>query len=299
VKDANAFAAGIDDAQKNGGVEKVNPKYANPPGTPAQLKAIQAEIENLLAGRAQAEQAEAKMMGHEAHHQANLGPIQQAVHGTQGGITATQAHQQAVAHTQQSNQEQQQRQGETKSKVESYADRAAGIAALELPLSAFQGFTHFASVLPGDIGASMLKMSADADHMQKAFAQMGAAMAQQNQGQPARQQELQEHATRIQSTGTQAKTSEDDLKKANQGAEALQKHNQKKVHEATAAKTQATTQKTQLTEASDKKQQQHDSLAQELQQWATAHKAARDAAIEETKKQGESQGKVVKEVKEK
>jgi hypothetical protein len=299
TKDASAFAAGIEDAQKSGGVEKVNPKYTDPPGTPAQLKAIQAEIENLLAARAQAEQAEAKMTAAESHHQANQGPIQQAVQGTQGGITATQAHQQAVARTQQSNQEQQQRQGETKSKVESYADRAAGIAALETPLAAFQGFTHFASMLPGDIGAAMHKMSQDADHMQKAFAQMGAAMVQQNSAQPARQQELQGHATQIQATGTKAKTSEEDLKKANKGAESLQKHNLKKVQEATGAKTQATTQKTQLSDASDKKKQQHDTLAQELQSWATAHKAARDAAIDETKKKGEAEGKVVKEVKEK
>lgn len=292
---AGGAGAGHDDPN----VEKVNPKYPEPPGTPAQLKAIQGEIENILAARAQAEEAEQRMAHQEQQHQANKGPIQQAVTGTQGGISAVQAHKEAVANREQANKEQQQRQQQSQGLISGYPSRAAGIAALQGPLHAFQGFTHLASLLPGDIGAAFHKMSQDADHLDQAFNHMNSSMEQQNQAQPARQQELQAHAGQIQATGQQANASQENLQKANQGAQVLQQTNEKKVQQATAAKAQATEQKTQLADAAAKKQQQHATFAEQMQAWAQAHKAARDAAIEETKKKGEAEGKKVKEVKEK
>ncbi len=279
-------------------MERVNPDYPPPPGTPQQLQQIQDEIENILAARARAEQAEQRMAAQEQRHQANQGPIGKTVQETEGRLTAVQAHQQAVARRQQANQEQQQRQEQSQSLIEGYPSRAAGIGALRVPLAAFQGFTHIASELPGDAGAAMLRMSRDADRLDQAFHQMDLSMNQQADAAPARQQELANDQSRLQAAGQQAETSEQDLQNAEAGAKALQQANEAKLREAQQAKKEAGTQKTTLGAAADAKQKQAQTLAEQLQAWANAHRQAREKALEETRKRLQDQGYVVREVRE-
>jgi hypothetical protein len=274
-------------------VERVNPDYPSPPGTPEQLSAIQDEIANLLAARAQAETAEATMDGEVQHHQSNQGPIQQAVQETAGAITAAQAHQQAVDRRKAANQEQQQRQQESQGLVAGYPSRAAGMTALTIPLGIFEGFTSYASELPGDFGQNMLRMNGDARHIQEAFAQMAVSMATQNDAQPARQQELSGDAGRLDGAAEQAVTSEQDLQTANDGAQGLEQANQSKIDEAVDSKNQCTAEKDELTTAADLKKQRAQTLTEQLQAWATAHKAARDAAIQATRERLTAQGMVV------
>src|SRR5204862_6161807 len=102
------------------------------------------------------------MTAQEQQHQAQQGPAQEAVQGTQQAITATQAHQQNVAHRQQANQQQQQKREQTGQLVSGWPSRSAGILALKIPLAAFRGFLWFATELPGEAGESMQKMSNDA-----------------------------------------------------------------------------------------------------------------------------------------
>jgi hypothetical protein len=232
-----------------------------------------------------------------AKHQSNTAPAQQAVQGTQEGISATQAHQQDVALRDQANKQQQAKQQESQSTVGSYADKAAGLATLSVPLAAFRGFTSLASHLPGDAGAAMAKMNADGQKVTEAFEQMGVTMAEQATGLPARQQELQGDNSRIQASGQQGQAAAADLQQAQQGALAFQQANTAKIQQATAGKAQAAGQENKLEASAKNKTQKATTLAEQLQTWATEHKAARQQAVEETKQQLQSKGKVVTAVK--
>jgi chromosome segregation ATPase len=283
-----------DAEQKPGaGVETVNPNYPPPPGTPQQVKQMEAEIENLLAARAAAEQSEARMTAEEQQHRQNQEHAQHAVQSTDQAISATAAHQQVVAKRQATNQQQQQRQQESQGLVAGYPSQATGLAALTGPLTVFQGFTHLASALPGSAGDSMQKMADDSDRLMAAFGQMGSGMESQNAAQPARQQELQGDQQRLESTDQQAQASDDQLQQAKQGAETFRQTNAAKLEQATQARAEASDQKQELEEAATTKQTQAETLSQQMQEWAVGHKAARDAAIEETKQRLQTEGKIV------
>ena len=275
------------------GVERVNPEYPEPPGTPQQLAQIQTEISNLLAARARTERAERNMTAQEAKHRAGEAPVQQAIDDTGAGVSASRAHEQSVARRAQANQEQQQRQQQGAGLVSGYPSRAAGLTAITLPLAVFEGFTRFASILPGDAGDAMARMNADARRLQDAFAQMAATMLTQEETQPARQADLQGDQQRLQTTDAQAADSSSQLVEAAQGAKELQRANQEKLSDATQAKQEASQQKAELGDAATQKQEQAQTLSTQLEAWAPAHKGARDTAVHETEQRLQQEGYVV------
>jgi DNA repair exonuclease SbcCD ATPase subunit len=279
-------------------VERVNPAYPPPPGTPQQLAAIQQEIENILAARAQAERAETEMESQQQVLQSDQAPIQQAIDGADGGISAVQAHQQAVARRAQVNQEQQQRQQETGTLVSGYPSRAAGLTALTIPLEVFAGFTSLASHLPGDAGQSMAEMNQDANEIRSAFAQMSAAMVSQEEAQPGRQAKLSGDQSRIETADTEAGASAQSVNQSKQDAINLQQDNEAQLSQVRQARTEASQQGQTLDEAASTKQAQADSLAEQLQTWAQQHREARRQAVEATAQQLEAEGYVVLEKRE-
>ena len=284
------------------GVEQVNPNYPSPPGTPQQIVDFQNEAEHLLSSRAQAEQAEAQMAAEEQKHQANQSPLQQAQQKTEGAISATQAHQQAVTQRQQANQEQQQRQQQSQGLVAGYPSRVAGLTVLTIPLKGFERFTAIGSLLPdsaGNVKQNLLKMNNDAKRFLGALAQMDGKMAEQNNAQPARQQELQGDHNRLQTTDQQAGNSQQDFQKAHEGTQALQESNTQKLNQAIEAKSEAATQKEELSTAAEQKQQQAQTLSEQMQSWAQTHQAARQIAIAETQKRLQEKGFVIRGVQEK
>ena len=282
------------DNQPEKGVERVNPAYPEPPGTPAQLEAIQHEISQLLASRAQAEQEAAHQDGRVQQCEANEGPILQTLDDTTQGISAVQAHEQSVAAHDAANQAQQQRQQESQGLVAGYPSKATGLAVLAVPLAAWQGFTSLASHLPGDAGTKMLQMNDDANKMQSAFLDMGSQMAGVDGAQPARQAELQGDSSRLGATASQAVTSGEDLHTAQAGAQAVRQGNNQAQTEAEQLRDNATQQGQQLESAAKQKQEKAKSLSEQMQAWAAAHKAARQQAIEATEKRLRAEGKIVR-----
>jgi hypothetical protein len=288
--------------QSTVGIERVNPNYPSPPGTPQQIVDFQNEAEHLLSSRAQAEKAEAQMAAEEQKHQANQAPLQQAQQKTEGAMSATQAHQQAVTQRQQANQEQQQRQQQSQGLVAGYPSRVAGLTVLTIPLKGFERFTAIGSLLPdsaGNVKQNLLKMNNDAKRFLGALAQMDGKMAEQNNAQPARQQELQGDHSRLQTTDQQAGNSQQDFQKAHEGTQALQESNTQKLNQAIEAKSEAATQKEELSTAAEQKQQQAQTLSEQMQSWAQTHQAARQIAIAETQKRLQEKGFVIRGVQEK
>ena len=283
------------DNQPGPGVVRVNPNYQAPPGTPEQLQTIKDEIANLLDARARAEQAELRITEQERQHQSQQGPAQDAVQGTQQAITATQAHQQNVERRRQANQQQEDKRKQSEQLISGWPSRAAGLMALKIPLAAFRGFLWLATELPGAAGASMQKMSDDADHMEQALDQMDVTMNQQAQAQAPRQQELASDQGRIETTGESAVQSSETLTQANEGALAFQQENESRLAQATQAKDEAIQQGAEIDDAVDVKQQQAETYAQEMQSWASEHQAARQSAIQETRQPLENEGYIVTE----
>ena len=61
------------------------------------------------------------------------------------------------------------------------------------------------------------------------------------------------------------------------------------------ARTEAAEQRMQLDSEAEERQQQAQSLSEQLQSWANDHRAARDAAVEQTARRIEAQGLIVRE----
>jgi hypothetical protein len=282
-----------EDNQPAEGVERVNPDYPSPPATPAQITAIQNEVMNLLTVRAAAEQEAQTQQGRAEQCEENQGPIQQTVDDTTAGISAVQAHDAAVARREAANQEQQQRQQESQGLVAGYPSRATGLAALSVPLAAWEGFTSLASHLPGDAGDSMMRMNQEAREMQAAFAQMGAEMLGVETQGPAREGELRDDQGRLEATGELADASDQQLHTASTGADGLQQANEAALAEARRREEAATEREQECSEAVSAREERADSLAEQLRAWAPAHAAARQQAIAATEARLEGEGRTV------
>ena len=195
LQDANAVtpAAGERTRTDNFQVvnqEPINPAYQEPPGSPEQLDVIMGQIDQLLAGRAAAEQAQQQAVAHRSAHEANVAPITEAVTETSGAMSAQQAHEEAVARTQAANDEQKARQSESEGIVSGYQQQSAGLAVIKGPLAAFRGFTWIASKIPGGAGRAMGRMNEDANRMNDAFGQMDSTMADQRANADVKSEEL-------------------------------------------------------------------------------------------------------------
>ena len=283
------------DNQPAAGVERVNPHYGSPPGTPDQVVALQNEILNLLAVRARAE-AESQHEGERIDAcEQNRAPISQTLSHTHSGLGAVRAHEQAVARHDAANQAQQQRQQESAQLTGGYQNRAAGMGVLDVPLAAWEGFTSLASHLPGSAGDRMSEMNAQARQMQAAFGQMGAHMLGADGEQPVRAAALGDDSARIDATSAQAQTSHEDLQTAANGAVGLQSANDATLAAAQQRQQQADQRSAALQSAADERQAAADSLAAQMQAWAQAHRDQRSQAIAETVARLQGEGRIVTE----
>jgi hypothetical protein len=288
-------AAYTDDNQPAAGVQRVNPHYSPPPGTPDQVVALQNEIVNLLAVRARAE-VESE---HEADRvqacEANRAPIAASIADAHGSLGAVRAHEQAIARRDAMNLQQQQRQQKSASLTGSYAEKATGLGILETPLAAWEGFTSLASHLPGSAGDKMAELNTDARNMQDAFGKMDGHMGHADGEQPARAAELDNDSQRIASTGAQAQASHEQLQTAADGAAGLQSANEATLGAAQQRQQAADQRRDELDAAAADRQASADSLAEQMRAWAQTHRDERAQAVAATVAQLQDKGKIVTE----
>lgn len=279
-----------EDNQPAEGVERANPHYSAPPATPEQIVAMQNQILNLLAVRSRAE-VEA---GHEGERleacRANRGPIRASVADTQGGLSAIAAHEQAIARRTAANQEQQRRQQDAAGLTSGYADRAAGFAALTIPLAAWEGFTNLASHLPGSAGDRMGEMNAQARQMQESFEHMGSDMGDADGQQPICEAGLVDDAQRIADTSEQATNTYADLRTAADGAVAMREANEATAQAAQSRQNEALQRRDSLEAAAQEREHAVASLAAQLAEWAQQHQSERAAAVVEVVQRRERAG---------
>ncbi|MFH1467539.1 MAG: DUF4157 domain-containing protein [Pseudomonadota bacterium] len=259
--------------------ERVDPNYADPPGSLEQIHQIQGEIDAILAQRAQTAAAEQRMASEQATVEGQQPDADALARTSQESISVGEQQQQQVGEHQAANQEQQQRQQETKGLVDSYAGQAAGLSAIKLPLKAFQGFTWIAAKIPGAAGAAMGRVNADANKIAGAFASMDGTMASQAGAQPGLQAGLQADSSRLQASQEQAGQSTTALHDASASAQDIATTNAAKVQEAAAAREEAAGEGADLDQQAEERRARKESLAQQLRSWAIAHRQARQAAI--------------------
>ncbi len=272
------------------GVERANPAYSEPPCTPAQIEAIRGHINELRQARAQTAHAQQQMDQQIAVHSANEEPLQQTVATTEAGCTALEQHGDRVQSTAAANEGQQQRQQEVNTTVAQYDDHSGAIDSLRTPLRAFQGMMDLASYLPGEAGQAMQDMNNDATQMLSSFDQMDASMAEQNATGQVCQQQLGDEATQIEGTSTQAQATSETITTANEDAVCLQQQNQEAIADATQRRADAAGATSELDGQIQSQESQAESLSQQLQTWAQAHRAARLSALEATRAKVEENG---------
>ncbi len=266
------------------GVERANPAYPEPPCTPAQIEAIRGHISELRQARAQATHAEGQMDAEIATHTANEGPLAETVATTEAGLEATEQHAEKTQCTADANAGQQERQTEVAENVSHYSEHESAIDGLRTPARAFQGMMDLASYLPGDAGEAMAGMNRDATQMLSAFDEMDASMAAQETAGETCTTKLEDDATQLEATSTEGEATHEQLTTAQTDATTIEEQNTCAVEEATENRSAAEMAGGEIDSKIDEQESKAESLAQQLQSWAEAHRAARMTALSDTQK---------------
>ena len=288
-------------------VERVNPDYPPPPeGGYGAINALQERLSGILEARALAEGSAAAAQHDAAHHQANMPSLNQFEAQTSRSISATQAHQAATQRRQQANARRQASETDVSRSLADAAQRRSGLSTLTVPLRGFQRFSSLGESMPDGIDlyptalvgpkAKIRQLNRDATDFLNALDGVDATIGQQRDATGSRQQEVTQHNARLTATGTGATTSMTSLERTRQQGEQLAQRNQQRADESARLAQAAAAEGTQLDGEAQQTRTAMQSSAQRWQAWATAHRAARQAAIERRRRALEERGYRVRQV---
>ncbi|GAA3701109.1 hypothetical protein GCM10022204_17380 [Microlunatus aurantiacus] len=272
------------------GVEVVQPNYKNPPGTPQQIAAIQAEIGILAQERASAKAAEAVHGALESEHQKFGGDVAKANDVTAAAAAGAKGHQGEVTQKEANNAQQAAKHGESQGLIKSYPDRAAGIAVMRTPLDVFRGFTHYAGMLPGAVGAKFHQMNGEANRFTAALDRITAQMAAQALQGPAQLVGLQQDKAQLAGVRADSAASEQVFTQQNTEAQTLKAMNDKKLALHATEKQRAADQGAKTDGEINRKETASADLAGRLQTWSAEHRAERQRATEAAKTAYDARG---------
>lgn len=262
------------------------------------------QIIDTLAARAQTEQFADKMAEQQKHHEANQKPLESLKKGNEESISATQAHQQAIANRDEANQRKQESEGKARSKIDDYSSRAGQLTSLTVPLKGLSKFTGLASSLPeepnvvGSFKRKVLKVNSDSNRFLAQMDQMDQTMAGQKGQHEERDKGIKADADTLKDTNTRADRSAEAFAAAKETTEDFDKENQDRIKESSEQKAAARQSTAKLETQARQKQSQAVSLAAAMQFWAQSHQQARRDALEQTRVRLEAIGYRVTEVRE-
>jgi len=270
-------------------VEHVSPAYPPPPGSPQAVTDLQNRLIDLLDARARAEALERSTGADAAHHEANAAPLDEFQQRTEATISATQAHEAAVANREAANQQRQAEEGNVGTTLGGFADRAAGLAMITEPLRAFTSFTYLAHALPDspDVlkGAKrgILKMNSDGQQFLEALDGAGGAVQEQQAAQPARQAEADANGARIAAVSSGATASQAQLSQSSSEGQALASRNESRAQESRGIEQRAGAARAQAGGEAEETRGEIQTLSAQWQAWANAHRQARETAVAQTR----------------
>jgi hypothetical protein len=286
-------------------VERVNPNYQPPPGTPDDLASLRNQVIDTLGMRANSEQFAQTMATQEAHHAANEKPVAELQKGTTEAITATEAHKRAIASRDEANARKKAQESEVHGTLEDYSSRAGRLVTLTGPLRALARFTGLASHFPDEpepvvrFKRGILKINADSSHFISQLDKMDETISAQKAQQAERDKGVAADAATIKATDQKAGQSGEKLDAAKGTADDFDEKNKQRKSDAGEARKSSTAAAARFDAQAQQKQGQTISLAAAMQSWAQGHRHARVAALEASRKRLEALGYRVTEVREK
>jgi hypothetical protein len=285
-------------------IERVNPNYQPPPGIPDDLVGLQNQIITTLDTRATAEKYAGLMTKQEEHHKANEKPLTEMQKGTEKAISATEAHERAIAHRDEANKKKGEQEDQTRVKLDGYGPQAGKLLLLTFPLKGLSKFTGLARLLPDEpaqvlnFKRGLLKVNADSTRFLAQIERIDKTIADQKAQQAERAKQVQADAGTLRNTDDKAKQSGETFQQTKQTTEDLDQKNKQRKEEAGTERKGAERTATTLDAQAKQKQGQAVSLAAAMQFWARGHRQARLDALEQTRKRLEQMGYRVTEVRE-
>lgn len=273
----------------------VNPAYAPPPGTTAELEALRVQI-----GASRSAEA---VLGATREHMAEQADEQRthdAELGTATDVTADlaqgrQAHQAEVDGTAQANTSMASEAGAAVTALGRSAQEAGAVATLVGSLRAFQGMADLFSLLPGSLGRRAERASADTTRLIAALNRVSDADAAQAEVEAGRGT-IDADAGRIETVAAAGAGTDEALASGQAGVSTLQAENAASLAETEATQEQADTELTAARETENDAHSTHDALLGQLQTWAQVHRQAREDAIRAAIAQYEASGLVAREL---
>jgi hypothetical protein len=297
----SALAGGFARARMEPIVEHPNPAYPQPPGDPQEVVDLQNRLLEILEARAAAEEAERSSRADAKRHEENAEPLALLEARTGESITATEAHSAAVESREQANAQQTQQEESVGEAISSYSERAAGLAIITGPLEAMQAFSYLGNWLPDDPAVlqgakrGLRSLNRDSTNFLNSLNGVDSAMAQQNTAQPERTGIIDANAGRLSTTASEADASAQSLKQTQQGTVEVSARNDARAAESRSVESSSASTGTQLDEHADAIESRIQSLSEQWQSWAQAHRAAREAAVSSTRERLEGEGYTVTE----
>lgn len=271
----------------------VTPNYTAPPGTPADLEALQCEIDSLRSQESRAARTERTAASEVAEGQQNMSTMEQTIAQTDQSITHAQEHQQETQNRTQANQQGQQQQRQAQETTGSYAERAAGMGTLKVLLNGFIGMMHLFSYLPGGARRYAERTSGDARRFLNSLNQADQAVAGVRAQQPQQQAQWQTEQQQLQSTQQQNQTTQEQLNTTREGAVGLQQENQSRTENAQEVQERASQQREQICTEIEQREQQAETLSSQMTEWSVQHQEERQNALITAQQNAEAQGMTV------
>ncbi|MEW2416041.1 hypothetical protein AB0953_20295 [Streptomyces sp. NPDC046866] len=272
----------------------VNPAYAAPPGTRAELAALRERI--ALARQAQGELArtEARMAGQAAVQRGQDAQLDRAGGVSQHLVEGGRVQAAATGATRSANREQQATAEGAADRLGRSAQQAGAVATLVGSLKAFQGLAHLFGCLPGSLGDSARGARADAARLIAALGRVAETDAARQSMEAARS-DLRADESRIGTVERSDRQTAGELDRGRRQVEELRARNQERLGESEATGQQARQERRAAVGDEVGTRAAHDDLLVRMQAWAAEHRAARERAVEAARARLTAQGYRVRE----
>ena len=256
----------------------INPAYPEPPGTTAELDALQEQIARSRTAQSELQSTEGQMQIQAGEQIAHGEQLVEAEGVTQDLQIGRSSHQSATDSTLSTNNEQQSTADDTVSTLTSGAEEASGLATLVVSLRGFQGLAHLFSYLPGSLGRSAANAKDDAEGLITSLNRVTETEAVESNVEQGKIS-MEADQGRIEGVSEEGQETDTELEQGQQAVADLTSANIESIDETNAVRDQATRERRQARNSEDEAQTTHDNLHTQLQSWANEHQQAREDAI--------------------
>ncbi|MEU3774902.1 hypothetical protein AB0F11_17160 [Streptomyces sp. NPDC032472] len=267
----------------------VNPAYAAPPGTRAELAALRERIALTRQAQAELARTEGRMAGQAAVQRGQDDRLDRAGGMSQHLVEGGRAQAAATGTTRSANREQQSTAEGAVDRLGRSAQQAGAVAALVGSLRAFQGLAHLFGHLPGSLGDSARGARADSARLIAALGRVTETDAARHSMEAGRS-DLRADETRIGTVEQSNRQTAGELDRGRRQVDELRARNQERLGETEATGLQARQERRAAAGDEVRTRAAHDDLLVRMQAWAAEHRAARERAVASARARLTAQG---------